>query len=143
MHSSPVTYNRVRHRLMWQLRMAALICTVCCAVSAQAATSDPIPRTGYTEKGIASVYPGVATKQHHGLTMAHKKWRKGTLVQVTNLKNGKTMCGPVTDHGPFVKGRIVDVSYGAAKKLGFPINKRGLPDGLARVSIEVVASCPS
>jgi rare lipoprotein A len=53
-------------------------------------------------------------------------------VRVKNLDNGKSMIVRVNDRGPFVNGRIIDLSAGAAKKLGF------YRQGLARVKIETV-----
>lgn len=54
----------------------------------------------------------------YGLSAAHKTLPLGTWVRVENLDNGKTMDVRVNDRGPFVRGRIIDLSYGAAKKLG-------------------------
>jgi len=57
-------------------------------------------------------------------TAAHPKLPLGTFVKVTNLKNGKTVVVRINDRGPVVDGRIIDVSYSAARALGF--NERGL-----------------
>jgi len=57
-------------------------------------------------------------------TAAHPKLPLGTLVKVTNLKNGKAVVVRINDRGPVVDGRIIDVSYNAARALGF--NQRGL-----------------
>lgn len=65
-------------------------------------------------------------------TAAHKKLKFGTLVKVTNLANNKTAVVKITDRGPYVKGRIIDVSQIAAKALDFQRK------GIARVKIEVV-----
>ena len=51
------------------------------------------------------------------LTAAHKKLPFGTVVRVTNKKNGKTVDVEITDRGPFVPGRIIDLSVAAAKEL--------------------------
>ena len=55
----------------------------------------------------------------YDLTAAHATLPLGTLVQVTNLSNGKTVIVRVNDRGPFVKGRIIGVSYNAARVLDF------------------------
>ncbi len=68
----------------------------------------------------------------YGLTAAHKTLPLNTVVRVTNLDNGKSILLRINDRGPFVKGRILDCSYGAAMKLGF-VNQ-----GTARVRIEVI-----
>lgn len=55
----------------------------------------------------------------YDLTAAHAALPLGTLVRVTNLSNGKTVVVRVNDRGPFVSGRIIDVSYHAARVLDF------------------------
>jgi rare lipoprotein A len=82
---------------------------------------------GYVERGIASWYG----KQFHGrrtssgeiydmhaMTAAHKTLPLPTYVQVTNLQTGKQVIVRVNDRGPFHEGRIIDLSYAAAHKLG-------------------------
>ncbi|MEI8179294.1 septal ring lytic transglycosylase RlpA family protein [Aestuariivirga sp.] len=54
----------------------------------------------------------------NGYTAAHRTLPFGTRVLVTNLKTGKSVIVRVNDRGPFIKSRIIDVSYGAAKVLG-------------------------
>ena len=54
----------------------------------------------------------------HGYTAAHRTLPFGTRVLVTNLKNGKSVIVRINDRGPHTRGRIIDVSYGAAKALG-------------------------
>lgn len=66
------------------------------------------------------------------MTGAHKTLPFGTKVKVTNLANNQTVEVVINDRGPYVEGRIIDVSKAAAEKLGF-INK-----GLAEVTLEVV-----
>lgn len=67
-----------------------------------------------------------------GLTAAHKHLPLPTFVRVTNLENQRRIIVRVNDRGPFVKGRIIDLSAGAAKRLGF--HKKGT----ARVLVETV-----
>jgi rare lipoprotein A len=57
-------------------------------------------------------------------TAAHPSLPLGTFVKVTNLKNGRAVVVRINDRGPVVEGRIIDVSYNAARALGF--NERGL-----------------
>ncbi len=52
------------------------------------------------------------------LTAAHRSWRFGTKVRVTNLRNGRNVVVTITDRGPYVKGRGLDLSLGAARLLG-------------------------
>ncbi len=70
--------------------------------------------------------------RHKKLTAAHKTLPFGTRIKVTNLANNKSVEVIVNDRGPYVEGRVVDVSRAAAEDLGF-VNQ-----GLADVSIEVV-----
>ena len=53
------------------------------------------------------------------MTAAHRSLPFGTQVKVTNKKNGKSVVVRINDRGPFIKGRVIDVSKGAAQKLGF------------------------
>ena len=55
----------------------------------------------------------------YGVTAAHKTLTLGTVIRVTNLDNGKSLILRINDRGPYVDGRILDCSFGAAKKLGF------------------------
>jgi rare lipoprotein A len=96
--------------------------------------------TRQVQQGIASWYG----KDFHGrqtssgevynmyqLTCAHPTLPLGTMVMVTNLENGKSVELKVNDRGPFVKGRIIDVSYAAAKMLDMA------EKGTAPVKVEV------
>ena len=55
----------------------------------------------------------------YGTTAAHKTLPLNTIVRVTNLENGKSIILKINDRGPYVGDRILDCSFGAAKKLGF------------------------
>jgi rare lipoprotein A len=83
---------------------------------------------GYAEQGIASWYG----REFHGrrtsngevydmyaLTAAHKTLPLPTTARVTNLTTGKSIVVRINDRGPFKKGRLIDLSYGAARELGF------------------------
>lgn len=54
----------------------------------------------------------------HGLTAAHRTLPFGSRVLVTNLKNGKSVVVRINDRGPFSRGRVIDLSYGAAQVVG-------------------------
>jgi rare lipoprotein A len=89
----------------------------------------------HVERGIASWY---GTKFHgrktsngeiydmYKMTAAHKTLPIPTYVEVTNLKNGRSVVVRVNDRGPFHENRIIDLSYVAAKKLGIAANGTGL-----------------
>ena len=96
-----------------------------------------------TQSGKASYYAKSWTGRrtsngerlhHDSMTCAHKTLPFGTLLKVTNLLNGKQVVVRVTDRGPFVRGRIVDLSWGAAKAIGM------LSQGIAPVSVERVTT---
>ena len=53
------------------------------------------------------------------LTAAHRTLPFGTRLKVTNKRNGKSVIVRINDRGPFIKGRVIDLSKAAAKKLGF------------------------
>ncbi len=67
---------------------------------------------------------------HDSLTCAHRTYPFGTQLKVTNPANGKTVIVRVTDRGPYVKGRIIDLSVRAAKELGI------IAQGIAPVIVE-------
>ena len=68
----------------------------------------------------------------NGVTAAHKEFPFNTVARVTNENNGKSLILRINDRGPYVDGRILDCSFGAAKKLGF------VNDGTAPVKIEIL-----
>ena len=96
---------------------------------------------GFTEKGIASwygePYHGRRTASGevydmHRMTAAHKTLPFGSVVKVTRRDTGADVKVRVNDRGPFIEGRIIDLSYAAAKKIGLD------NDGVAPVKIKVV-----
>ena len=70
----------------------------------------------------------------HALTAAHRTLPFGTRVKVTNLDNGRSVVVRINDRGPYVKGRVIDLSKAAAQKLRF------LDRGTTRVRLEVVSA---
>lgn len=100
-----------------------------------------LPLHAQTQKGKATYYSkrmtGARTSSgerlhHDSLTCAHKTFPFGTRLKVTNLQNGKEVIVRVTDRGPFGKGRIIDLSWGAAKAIDM------LSAGVVMVKVEVV-----
>ena len=67
----------------------------------------------------------------YAYTAAHKTLPFNTMVKVTNLKNNRTVIVRINDRGPFVRGRIIDLSYMAAKELDY------INDGVADLKIEI------
>lgn len=127
-----ICYSR-RYRLVLWLPLFALLLHC----SSGTATMPP---SKYERLGLASYY---GKKFHgrrtasgerynmHALTAAHRSVPFGTMVTVTHLQNGRTVRVRINDRGPFVKGRIIDLSYAAAKQLGM------VTEGVARVKIRL------
>lgn len=70
----------------------------------------------------------------YAYTAAHRSLPMGTVVMVTNLENGRDVIVKITDRGPFVGGRIIDMSYAAAKSIGM------VEEGTIRVKVEVITT---
>jgi len=101
------------------VRSLVAICFLCLPVSGLATNAS-------AETGIASVYGYNGEKTANGehanpgkLTAAHKSLPFGTMVKVTNKKNGRTVTVRINDRGPIVRGRIIDLTPAAASQLGF------------------------
>ena len=73
----------------------------------------------------------------YDLTAAHRTYSFGTIIRVTNLENDQSVIVRINDRGPFVEGRIIDLSRAAAEKIGM------LKNGIAKVFIEVVSGSGS
>lgn len=93
------------------------------------------------KRGIASWYgPGFHGRRtangerynQHELTAAHRYLPFGTKVRVTNLKNGRSVTVRINDRGPYIRGRIIDLSAGAANLIGL------FGSGIAPVSLEIM-----
>ena len=84
-------------------------------------------RKGIANQGIASYYG-----RHNSMTAAHRTLPFGTRVKVTNTLNGRSVVVKINDRGPFIRGRIIDVSRGAARRLGM------IHRGIVPVRIQVL-----
>ncbi len=104
-------------------------------------SGEPSSQPGSIQEGEASYY----AHKFHGrttangeiydenkMTAAHKTLPFGTTVRVTNLANGKKVVVRINDRGPFVKGRIIDLSYRAAGELDY------IARGIVKVSVEIL-----
>jgi rare lipoprotein A len=94
-------------------------------------------QSGSGQSGIASVYAYSGERTANGqratpssLTAAHRSLPFGTMVRVTNRHNGRSVVVRINDRGPFVRGRVIDLTPAGAHALGF--------DGLAPVTLAVV-----
>lgn len=123
----------------WTLLAALLVFAAGCA--SPRVVRQPADPHKYTEQGVASWYgqPFHGRKtasgeryDMHALTAAHPTLPFGVVVRVTNRDNGRTVKVRINDRGPFKKGRIIDLSKAAAKRL------RMIGPGTAPVKLEVV-----
>lgn len=135
---TPASPAVVRKRIQSVVFLTSLLAFACSAKRAPEPTAG-VP--GYEEIGIASWYGG----KFHGrrtasgevydmyeLTAAHRTLPFGTVVRVTHLENRRAVEVRITDRGPFVKGRIIDLSYAAAKRIDM------VREGVARVKLVVL-----
>ena len=106
-------------------------------------TKEKTSNSGSSQSGIASYYgkglhgSRTASGERHNrneMVAAHKSLPFGTKVKVTNLNNGKEVIVKINDRGPFTKGRVIDLSYGAFSKIENP------GKGITKVKLEVLNS---
>lgn len=130
------------------LALVALALAAGCATTRPTSTIREVPATG-PRAGVVAVYEGKASwygrEQQgqltangerfnmHELTAAHRTLRMGTHVRVINLRNGREVVVRINDRGPYSRGRIIDVSYAAAVRLGM------VDAGVVPVRLEVLA----
>ena len=97
--------------------------------------SQPVQKgkaTYYSKRATGSRTANGERLHHDSLTCAHRTYPFGTMLRVKNPANGREVVVRVTDRGPFIRGRIIDLSWRAAKELGI------LAAGVAMVEIEKV-----
>ena len=120
----------------------------CATTVPSGSTIREVPSTG-PRAGVVTIVEGSASwygREQHGhltangerfdmyaLTAAHRTLRMGTRVRVINLRNGRAALVRINDRGPYAHGRIIDVSYAAAKALDM------LDAGVVRVRLEVLS----
>jgi rare lipoprotein A len=134
------TNDRIRVGLLPILLVSIVLAGACAQRNTPASSSESIERHR-TETGQASWYgkahQGQVTASGerfdmHALTAAHRTLPFGTMVRVTHLKSGKSVNVRINDRGPFRSGRIIDLSYEAARRLGI------VARGTARVQLTVI-----
>lgn len=117
----------------------ALLLAGAAAGTGPAAARPEMGRAAFAQVGVASWYgPGFHGRRtasgepfdQNGLTAAHRDLPLGSEVKVTNLANGRSITVEINDRGPYVKGRVIDLSKAAARRLGMA------EDGVAKVRIE-------
>ena len=115
--------------------MAGNSLTKIVVLSSLVASTIAMPTIASAQTGIASVYSEGPTATGErvvasGMTAAHRTLPFGTMVRVTNTSNGRSVVVRINDRGPFVKGRIIDLTPGAAHAIGIA--------GLGSVTVDVV-----
>ena len=96
----------------------------------------------HSQLGLASLYTDTRTASGErfsasALCAAHRHWPLGSLVRVTNLRNGRTALVRINDRGPFHEGRVIDLTPAAAASIGLTHAQ-----GLTRVRLELLQSVP-
>lgn len=110
--------------------LAILSITALCFTSLAAQTVQRGKASYYSKKSTGARTSSGERIHHDSLTCAHRTHPFGTRLKVTNPSTGKSVIVKVTDRGPFKRGRIIDLSWGAAKELGM------LSQGVATVIVE-------
>ncbi len=128
----------------WKTLKPALLLLVVVALAVSGCgggSGEPSTEPGSVEEGAASYYAhkfhgrttaNGETYDENKMTAAHKTLPFGTTVRVTNLANGKNVVVRINDRGPFIKGRIIDLSYKAAGELDY------ISRGVVKVRVEVL-----
>lgn len=115
------------------MRNLIFIISLLCAIlmPTQYATAQQKGKASFYSKKITGSRTSSGERLHHdSLVCAHRTYPFGTKLKVTNPANGKEVIVRVIDRGPFRKGRIIDLSWRAAKELGM------LQQGVAMVKVE-------
>lgn len=120
----------------------AAVAVVCLLIAGCATNRYQPPKPRDSVRGLASWYGkdfhGKPTANGeiydmHGISAAHRELPLGTVVDVTHLGNGRQVRVRINDRGPFIRGRILDLSYGAARQLDM------VNEGVAKVEIRIVS----
>ncbi|MEJ2032593.1 MAG: septal ring lytic transglycosylase RlpA family protein [Deltaproteobacteria bacterium] len=124
-----------------KIMLFALILGLSLAVPTGGSSRERVIKEPMDEVGLASYYARKLNGRRtasgerydmHALTAAHRSLEFGSLVEVTNLKNGRKVKVRINDRGPFKRGRIIDLSYAAAKEIGM------LSQGVVKVRVKAL-----
>lgn len=112
------------------LRVALSLLLFTFLVSSSALAQKRRGKASYYSKRSTGARTASGERLHHdSLTCAHRTYPFGTMLRVRNMANGREVVVRVTDRGPFIRGRIIDLSYAAARDLGM------LAQGIAVVEV--------
>lgn len=105
--------------------LSTLSCIPCCGQKHQ------LGKASYYSKRATGARSASGQRIHHdSLTCAHRYYPFGTMLKITNLRNDKSVIVEVIDRGPFGRGRIIDLSWAAAKEIDM------ISQGVATVKVE-------
>lgn len=109
-----------------------------CSCQQASRENSQLPEIGVaqTQRGHASIYTDRRTASGErfnskAMTAAHKTWPMGTRVRVTNLSSGRHVLVRINDRGPYIRGRVIDLTPAAASAIGLTFRQ-----GIANVKIE-------
>ncbi len=113
------------------LTLLSILCLLPCAAQKQHG------KASYYSKRATGARAASGQRIHHdSLTCAHRYYPFGTLLKVTNMGNNKSVVVKVIDRGPYGRGRIIDLSWAAAKEIGM------ISQGVASVKVELIDNHP-
>jgi rare lipoprotein A len=133
--------NRIQRRAIVGAVLLLSLSLAGCAATRQTTAGGGPGADASVETGKASYYSAAFHNgqtasgerySKYGMTAAHRTLPFGTRVRVTHAGTGRHVVVRITDRGPFVKGRIIDLSYAAARKLGM------VREGVAEVRVEIL-----
>ena len=107
---------------MTSLTTTVKLCAVAIVLAASSAPTlaDSIGTASYYGKGFHGRRAANGERFNmNAMTAAHRSLPFGTRLQVTNVRNGRSVVVRISDRGPFIRGRVLDLSYGAARALDF------------------------
>jgi len=116
--------------LYWLVSFSFVIYHLSFSVSARAQQSGKA--SFYAKRATGSRTANGERLHHDSMTCAHRSYPFGTMLKVTNVLNGRHVVVRVNDRGPFRRGRIIDLSWGAAKAIGM------ISQGVVPVTVELL-----
>ncbi len=127
-------WQKLLRKIIIILLLACFSAVFCMAQTENDTTQTEVQtgRASFYSKRLSGRRTASGERFHHdSLTCAHRKYPFGTLLKVRHLGNGREVVVRVTDRGPYVRGRIIDLSYAAAKELDM------IRQGICAVEVEV------
>lgn len=126
-----IASNNYNRRYLWYRMMVLAILSLFTSHLSSLSAQTQTGKASFYAKKFSGRKTASGERLHHdSLTCAHRTYPFGTQLKVTNPANGKTVIVRVTDRGPYVKGRIIDLSVRAAREIGI------ISQGIAPVIVE-------